>query len=256
MYDKLSAATLPQTPIQPPVQQQVQTQHAPIPNQVAQPAPGMPGGTHPQQEPQPPVTPAPNAPVNATNLLTQLDSYKAKLDNDGNPIAEANPNALQQGQVPKYEEFAGSAEKLAATIQMDETQVQAALGGDPAAFQQIIQAVTQQTLQQAMHMSANFASSYAFDQAGKVTNAATANIADSATEQTAIDAAMQIVPNMNNDIGASLVQQRIKELRAQFPTAPAELLGQYAAAQLQELNPNQAPVDGLVDQTTDWSSQF
>lgn len=234
--------------------------------QVSQ-VPGVKGGIPPQQ----PVaqnaaaqqSAFPSMPTGSfESMQAELDKFKPALDTNGKPIAQAD-FSLVAPQIPEHAKFKEIAQKLTSQVQIDQTKLAAALGGDTGAFSEVLQNAMEQAMQHTMAITTSMAGTLAHNQASQVLKVAQAQVADSATEQASIDAAVSVNPQFGTSFGANLLKNQIKELRKQFPTAPAKLLGEYAASQLAQLSGGQQqgdendPMARMLNQPqVDWSSQF
>lgn len=250
MYSGLSASI----PVAAIAQQPTVTQ-APV-TQV----PGVKGGMAPQPvNPQIPAAPAPIGSLES--MQAELDKFKPALDTNGKPVAQQE-FSLVAPQIPEHAKFKEIAQKLTGQVQIDQTKLAAALGGDTGAFSEVLQNAMEQAMQHTMAITTTMAGTLAHNQASQVLKVAQAQVADSATEQASIDAAVAVNPQFGTAFGANMLKGQIKELRKQFPTAPAKLLGEYAAAQLAQLSgqpqvQEDDPMARFLNQPqVDWSKQF
>ena len=254
MYSQLSASI----PVAAIAQQQT-----PAATPVAQ-VPGVKGGIPPvAPSPQNPGSAAPAMPTGSfESMQAELDKFKPQLDTNGKPIAQQD-FSLAAPAIPEHAKFKEIAQKLSSQVQVDPQKITAALSGDAGAFTEVLQNAMEQAMQHTMAITTSMAGTLAHNQASQVLKVAQAQVADSATEQASIDAAVAVNPQFGTSFGANLLKNQIKELRKQFPTAPAKLLGEFAASQLAQLTGGQQQQDEsdpmaryLNPQPVDWGSQF
>lgn len=189
-------------------------------------------------------------------LQQQLEGFKPQLDNTGKPIFQPDVDPLTPSVVPKFEDFKEAAGRLAGSIQIDETLAATALGGDAGSLQKLLQGVVQQALQQTMHVSAGFANTYAHEQAKKAVDASQKRAGATSSEHASLQAAYAAAPTLNTPMGTEFLRSTMVQLRKEYPTAPAELLGKFAATKIMStLGQQQKPADPFQPDV-DWGSEL
>lgn len=222
-------------------QQQVPIQNA---------APATPDGSAPAALP----VANPLNPEGGKDASDALAAFAIKRDTDGKVITDPNQApAPQQLVMPKLEDFATVAEGLAGQVTIDAELATAAVGGDAEALTKLLTTTIQQTIQRTVNASANVSQQIGANQVSIAEQSAAGKIQSSQAEQTATATAIQANAELSTGLQAKLLVTTIQDLREQFPTAPAELIGKQAAHLLTQNAP--APVDNATP-VMNWEGQF
>jgi len=212
-------------------------------NPVVANSPGTPTSPLLPNNPAPSNAPAP-APIvqtsqsptgvpaeaSSTPITSALDVYKKPLDNDGKPVTSAPP-ASTEIQIPQAKDFQQISNQLAGQVKID-PELMAKASESPEGMTEMLNNFASQLINGTLHASALTTHHIGQQQSATNVTEATNNVNDQQYVQQASSAAIAVNPALTSGMQAKLLETAITELRAEYPTAPAELLGQEAAKQL------------------------
>lgn len=215
--------------------------------QQSAPADKVPGT---RTGPTPPAAPA-QEPNGVASSTTALEQYKKSADTD------PSKQQPKKAELPKYDDFAGIAQQLAGNIKVDGEVAAKALRGDVEALNQLLSANASQVLQQSLY--ANTAASYNLQQQGvqEATAGIESKVQTTQAQQAARQSVVSAMPQLSSGLGNQLLATTLNQLWTDYPTAPAELIGQEAIRQLQAtFGTQQQQPQQAADDETDWSQEF
>lgn len=203
----------------------------------------------------PPATPAPapgerGGPAPAVGGvdegLTALDKFRKSGDDKGNLQTTQEVQPIQF----KPEHFAEISKQVAGKLQINEADQEAALRGDAEALNRMLAGMMQDVVQQTMFASAVTSQNLQAQALEQASKSWEGKQKQSEAQREANSAALAIAPQLDNEVGAELLATRLAALRAEYPTAPAKLLGETAAKQVIALSAPQATPSSSTE--PDW----
>ena len=242
-------------PFAPPSQQQFAQPNPLQPTQLPAPAaiaPGTPQGA-------PPANPASGMNDQTVNLADNpLAQYAQKLDNDGNPVKPTTPT-FKKVEAPTQEQLKPVIAQLAGSVAIDQDLAALAVGGGEGAAEalgKLLSGVISDSMGKAIHASMAGSAHMGEQRGDQTAQQAASSVTDTNYMNEATAAATSGNPELATGMKATLLTTAINELRKQFPTAPANLLGQHAAAELGMVAPAAAPKDNATDWSKHLASQY
>ena len=224
-------------------------------------APATPQGTSPNTQIPVNVAPTPAPPAASSTPENLLAGYEKPSDNNNKPNSDGNspdgnkpaPNPYDALVAPQMSDYADVAAKAVGGISIDAELQTAALSGDVAAFGALLNQFGGQLLQNALALSSAQSLHYTKTGMEAAKDSVNSHVVTTQAQTAAEAAAVAEIPELSNGLNQQYLQTTIADLRAKYPTAPAELIGKQAANQLRGLVPQPA---NPADQPIDWSKEF
>lgn len=231
------------------------------PNAVSLAQSRMTTGAPAPAAPAAPVAPTPGerggvAPTAASHDegLTALDQFRKTGNDTGTQQQQSTEGQPIQF---KPEHFADISKQVAGKLQINEADQEAALRGDAQALNRMLTGMMQDVVQQTMFASAVTSQNLQAQALEQASKSWEGKQKQSEAQREATNAAVALAPQLANDVGAEMLATRLAALRAEYPTAPAKLLGETAAKQVLALSaPAPAPASTSDSDWDEHTSMF
>lgn len=193
--------------------------------------PGTRSGVAPAPAPQPAPASVNSNPANPA-ATPSADNPLAAYAKPADTGSTQQPPADADIQLPTADQYSSIAKQLSSAVKIDQDLASAAIRGDSEALNKLLSSFGEQVMQQTLHASTVTGHELNKMNAAKTVKSTAESVNTAQAEAAAMSAAQQLDPGLATGLKATLLKTAITELRAQYPTAPAELIGKEAAKQL------------------------
>lgn len=203
--------------------------------------PGIPAGKPPVTTQQTPVNLEPKSQstsatgMSVESVSDQLEQFKQNADNtNGQGGSDQGNPALEDMTIPEVTKFKDLAHQLTSNLQIDDELAAKALQGDVASLKQLLTGSMEQAAANILHTGALTSLQISNHSRQRVATEVMQQQQGSKAETAAMEVATKAVPAIQDPDIATLASSKLKELRKQYPTAPAELLGKQLAYEMRK----------------------